>query len=47
MLPAEAIIFRHWLIVLELALWALPAINKMRFLIKLLIDINDPSLDAF
>lgn len=47
MLPAEAIIFRHRLIVLELALRALPAINKMRFLIKLLIDINDPSLDAF
>lgn len=29
MLPAKAVIFGHRLIVLELALWTLPAVNKL------------------
>jgi hypothetical protein len=47
MLPAEAVVLRHWLVVLELALRALPAEDKLRLLIQLLVDVVYPCLYAF
>lgn len=46
MLPAVAIIFWYWLIVLVIALWAFPVEDYGGFFVELLIDVLDPLFDA-
>lgn len=46
MLPAVAIILGKWLIVLVIALWALPVEDDGGFLVELLVDVLDPLFDA-
>lgn len=46
MLSAVAIILGKRLVVLEVALWALPVEDYMRFFVELLVDVLDPLLDA-
>ncbi len=46
MLPAVAIVFWYWLIVLVIALWTFPVEDDGGFLVELLVDVLDPLFDA-
>lgn len=46
MFSTIAVVFRHGLFVLKIALWALPIIDHNRFFILLLIDVINPLFDA-
>lgn len=47
MFTAIAVVFGHGFVVLKVALRAFPIEDDMRFLIKLLIDVLNPLLNAF
>jgi hypothetical protein len=47
MLSTITVIFWHWFVVLKVALRTFPIEDDMRFLIKLLVDVLNPLLNAF